>query len=301
MPAAWDPGATSMVAWIERAMGPGSRVTRIEALPDSATAKHRFDVTLVDGSTRRLLLRRFHDAQRLARDPWYVPAHEALALRLLADAAIPAPRLHAEDLEAAICDVPGLLVTWLPGEPGWRAGDLEIYLARAADVLVAIHAVAVPPDVPLPRYAPYRQREPIVAPPFSSRPRLWDRVAELLGGPRPRQRETFIHRDYHPGNVLWDGTHVTGVIDWSTAAWGPPGIDLARMRLNLALHHGLGPANRFAQLYASSGGDPSARDPYWDLLDAADLVLDLHSPPGPAGGDFARFERYVESVLGETR
>ena len=247
MPAAWDPSAPTIVAWIERAMGPASRVTHIEALPDSATAKHRYAVSPADGSTQRLLLRRFHDAERLARDPWYVPAHEALALRILAETSVPAPRLHAVDLEAAVCNVPALLVTWIPGEPGWRPGDLDAYIARAAEVLVAIHDVAVPPEVQLPRYAPYREREPIVAPPFSTRPRMWERVAAVLEGPRPRHRETFIHRDYHPGNVLWDGTQVTGVIDWSTAAWGPPGIDLARMRLNLALHHGLGPAHPVAE------------------------------------------------------
>jgi len=67
------------------------------------------------------VLRRYHDAKRLAHDPWYVPAHEALALRLLTDTAVPAPRLYAADLEAAVCDVPALLNL---GFQAVRRGDL---------------------------------------------------------------------------------------------------------------------------------------------------------------------------------
>jgi aminoglycoside phosphotransferase (APT) family kinase protein len=299
LPAEWNPRASTIVAWIERSMGPGARVDRIEALPESATAKHRIDVVLEDGSTRRLVLRRYHDAQRLARDPWYVPAHEALALTLLAGSAVPAPRLYAADVEATYCDVPALLESWVPGSPAWRPDDLDAYLARAAEVLVTIHAVSVPADARLPRYAPYNEPKRIVTPPFSTRPGLWERVSAILDRPWPAHRETFIHRDYHPGNVLWDGTRITGVVDWATAAWGPPGIDLARMRLNLASRLGRGAADRFVVLYVAAGGDGSARDPFWDLLDAADTLPDLGPSIAPGGGDMARFEDYAASVLAE--
>ena len=294
----WSPESAPVVAWIERAVGPAGRVMRVHALPASATAKHRVEVALGDGSTLQLVLRRYHDAKRLADDPWYVPAHEAMALRLLADTSVPAPRLYAADLEAAVCDVPALLESWLAGTPAWQPRDLDAYLARSAEVLVALHAVRVPAGVELPRYAPYRTRERIASPPFSTRPGLWERVAAVLDAPWPHHRETFIHRDYHPGNVLWDGTRVTGAVDWATAAWGPPGIDLARMRVNLALHMGKDIADRFVVPYVAAGGDPSARNPFWDLLDAADLVPDVASPPWP-GAELARLEDYVASVLGE--
>jgi len=282
-------------------VGPAARVVRVDALPVSATAKHLVEVAFEDGTTQRLVLRRYHDAERLAHDPWYVPAHEALALRLLAESAVPAPRLYAADLEAAVCDVPALLESWIPGGEAWQPDDLDGYLARAAEVLVAIHAVSVPSDAELPRYAPYHERERVLSPPFSTRPGLWERVAAVLDAPRPAYRETFIHRDYHPGNVLWDGTQVTGVIDWATAAWGPPGIDLARMRLNLASRLGTNIADRFVVAYVTAGGDPSARDPFWDLLDAADVLPDLAAPITPGGGDLARLEDYVEGVLDECR
>jgi aminoglycoside phosphotransferase (APT) family kinase protein len=276
-------------------MGPAARVVRVEAMPESATAKQLVEVVLGEGTTRRLVLRRYHDAERLAHDRWYDPANEALALRLLAGTPVPAPRLYAADLEGTVCDAPALLESWLQGRPAWHPDDLERYLLRAAEVLVAIHAVSVPSAAKLPRYAPYREDERVVSPPFSTRPGLWERVAHVLEAPPPSHRETFIHRDYHPGNALWDGAQVTGVVDWATAAWGPPGIDLARMRLNLASLHGKGVADQFAAAYVAAGGDPSARNAFWDLLDAADGLPDL----APDAGDFARFEDYVERALAE--
>jgi aminoglycoside phosphotransferase (APT) family kinase protein len=99
--------------------------------------------------------------------------------------------------------------------------------------------------------------------------------------------------------VLWDGSRVSGVVDWATAAVGPPGIDLARMRQNLAGWHGREAADRFTRCYVEAGGDPAARDPFWDLLDAADSVAFVDESRAPGDGDVDRFEDYVGSVLSE--
>ena len=285
-----------VVAWIERSVGSGARCVRLDGMSASwwFAEKHLVEVALGDGSTKRFVLRRYHNAQRLAHDPWYDPANEALALRLLAGTPVPAPQLHATDLDAAVCGVPMLLESWLPGSPEWYPGDLDAYFAVVAEVLVAIHAVSAPPGVELLRYAPYHEPQRIGSPANSTRPGLWERVADTLDRPRPAGRKTFIHRDYHPGNVLLDGTKVTGVVDWLTAALGPPGIDIARMRLNMAFHHGRNAADRFVTAYIAAGGDPSARNPYWDLLDAADLVPDLSGET-----KIALFEDYVAGVLAE--
>ena len=296
---ALGPRTSSIVAWIERAMGQGARVVGIEAMPRSSTEKHRIEVALGDESSCWLVLRRYHDAQRLTSDPWYVPGNEAMALGLLADTGIPAPRLHAADLEAKACDVPALLESWMPGATLQPADDLDRYLPRSAETLVALHMVKIPAGVRLPGYATYRKTVSIGPPSFSTRPGLWERLDMFLDPPGPAHAPAFIHRDYHPGNILWDGARVTGVVDWATAAWGPPGIDLARMRLNLAMTHGAAAADRFTEAYAAAGGDRSARHRYWDLLDAADAVLDI-SPATPAEARaWARFEDYVEHILAE--
>jgi aminoglycoside phosphotransferase (APT) family kinase protein len=133
----------------------------------------------------------------------------------------------------------------------------------------------------------------------ATRSAVWPRVIQAIAGPPPASRWCFIHRDYHPGNALSDGGGVTAVVDWATAAWGPPGIDLARMRQNLAGHLGTAVADRFTAAYVAAGGDPRARHPYWDLLDAADSIPDLDTSEAPGGGWIDRFETYVETVLGQ--
>jgi aminoglycoside/choline kinase family phosphotransferase len=137
------------------------------------------------------------------------------------------------------------------------------------------------------------------SPQNSNQSELWKRVGEVLRSTPPANKETFIHRDYHAGNILWNGEGVTGVVDWVTAAIGPPGIDLARMRLNLALHHGRSIADRFVHAYLAAGGSTSARDPYSALLEATDFVFDFEPSGDHASENFAHFEEYVEEVLNE--
>ena len=92
---------------------------------------------------------------------------------------------------------------------------------------------------------------------------------------------------------------MNGVVDWATAERGPAGVDLARMRQNLAGWHGTKVADRFTVRYVEAGGERTARSPFWDLLDAADSVAYMDEPGAPGDGDVQRFEDYVEAVAAE--
>ena len=70
------------------------------------------------------------------------------------------------------------------------------------------------------------------------------------------------------------------MVDWVEACAGPAGIDLARLRLNVAVLHG-------AQV---AEGLPSA-DPYWDLVDLLDGGLDVGCQHQ------RRLEDYLQLVL----
>jgi len=60
-------------------------------------------------------------------------------------------------------------------------------------------------------------------PEATRRPRLWQ--AQSSSGPAamPAYRPRFIHRDFHPGNVLWSRGRASGVVDWANACKGPAG------------------------------------------------------------------------------
>lgn len=266
----------------------------------SATAKHRIGLSSPMGPIT-VVLRRYHERERLENDFAYDPANEVAALELLGPTAVPAPDLIAYDLDARIVDVPAIVETWVGGSQAWRPGDLDAYLREAAETLVAIHSVPLSDPSPVMTYRPYREGILPVSP-DTRHPGLWERVAAILEEPWPGGPRGFIHRDYHPGNALWDGTSVTGVVDWPTAAIGPPGIDLARMRQNLAGWHGKQAADRFTDLYVRAGGDPGARHPFWDLLDAAELGEEDDPEPelyAPGDGDARLFEDYVAAVASE--
>ncbi|WP_237535422.1 aminoglycoside phosphotransferase family protein [Streptomyces sp. SID3343] len=236
-----------------------------------------------------LVLRVFHDADRLAGDPWYRPEHEARVLGLLADTPVPAPVPIAALLDGP---EPALLTTRVPGTPEPPA-DAAVLLDRAAELLAGIHAVD-PGTVVSTRYAPYYAPAGRSVPTWTTRPHVWQRMITVLDGAPPAGPTGFIHRDFHAGQLLWTGDEIGGVVDWSTGCVGPLGIDVARFRLNLALTHGVAVAEDFVAAYAKAAGREDVHHPYWDLLDAADLLVDWSEPEG---GDelvaWQRFEAWV--------
>ena len=90
------------------------------------------------------------------------------------------------------------------------------------------------------------------------------------------RERTFIHRDFHPGNVLWTGDAVTGIVDWSSASLGSPEADVGHCRINLARHLGYDAAEQFTAIYRERSGRGEYH-PYWDLVDAVGM-LDLVGP-----------------------
>jgi aminoglycoside phosphotransferase (APT) family kinase protein len=293
------PGA--MLRWIEAAAGDGSRIVSARPMERASAEMHEIVLDGTHGAASRLVLRRYADRSRLGTDPFYDPANEARALRLLDGSGVPAPRLVAADLAPDVCDVPALLESWLRGASA-DPRDVDGYLRSAAEELVRIHAAVPVRPEGLPDYVSYAVADGLeLRPPaWTTRPGLWERVLEVVAAEPPETRTCFIHRDYHLGNTLTVDDRVVSVVDWPTAAWGPPGIDLARMRLNLVEEVTPASADAFLVAYRAAGGDPDDRHPYWDLRDAADCLIE-----SPSGGsdiddhDKARFETWVASALGE--
>ncbi len=78
----------------------------------------------------------------------------------------------------------------------------------------------------------------------------------------------FIHRDFHPGNLLWRDGVLSGIVDWAFGCWGPQGAEVAHTRANLALVDGCAAADEFLAEYVRA--NPSyTHDPWWD---AAELL-----------------------------
>ncbi|GLY75976.1 phosphotransferase family protein [Actinoallomurus iriomotensis] len=285
----------TVLGWVRDVVG--GRISSIRSMGVGSTTLHAIDA---GEPPRRLVVRRFHDTGRLRSDPWYVPANEAAVLELLDDTEVPAPRLLAADPYGRICDVPALLTTRVPGRPAVRPWDMAGFLTAMAQAMARVHEV--PLDTALPPYAPYHdpavqgERRP---PEWSASPDLWERVFAALAQAAPETPTGFIHRDFHPGQTVWSGDRLTGIVDWTTGSHGPYGIDLARMRLNLAAEYGVEVAAQYQQIYREASGR-DLRHPYWDLTDAADAIMDMPLPRTQEVADrYGRFEHWVAIALSE--
>lgn len=242
----------------------------------------RLSVGAPDGGTRDLVLRTFADPA-FAADAERLLNREAGALVYLAGTGVPAPGPVAVDAVGAHCEYPSLLMTHLPGETALGDRGLEARLPLLARQLVAIHALR---PVERPRtYGAWVTADAVVPPPGADAG-AWAVAADVIRGPAPRYEGRFLHRDFHPGNVLFDvsGARITGVVDWVENSWGPADLDVAHCSTNLALLHGPSWGLRFAEAYEEAGGvlAAAARERlYWRLLDALAFASDVRSVARP--------------------
>jgi hypothetical protein len=201
---------------------------------------------------------------------------EALGCRLMEGSGLPVPRLIASDPTGEGAGDYANMTSWLPGrvrlEPLGRPAIDE--LARIATV---IHATPAPER---PRPYAFWVPQDLYVPEWTSRPALWQRAIDIFHGGAPDTPHCIVHRDFHPGNILWDGDRITGVIDWAETSWGPADLDVAHSRTNFAILHDLRSADEFSAAYAHYGGridpDPEAHR-FWQISD----ILGFMPDPGP--------------------
>jgi aminoglycoside phosphotransferase (APT) family kinase protein len=284
--------------WVVDAIGPGSRIVSVRALPSSWLANHAVTVADRHGHRQRLVLRRWARPGWEAEDPDYHAAREANVLELLRAAEVAAPRLVADDPDGAFCDTPALLLTRLPGgPPSPTPADPRAFLDQLAGALPAIHAVNGHAARVVPAYRTYAQLDRLSVPSWMPSTPTWRRAFELAGGPAPASPRCFIHRDYHHNNTLWSRGRLTGVVDWTQASIGPPAVDLGHMRWNLALDYGIEAADEFLAAHRRWTAGAVEHHPYWDALTVIDLVAVVDPTDPLPTADLARLEAYLATCL----
>lgn len=277
------PGVPGPVrAWVCRSTG--SEVTGVRRLAGaSSTAVH--GVRLADG--RRLVLRRYAWSHFRETEP-EAPPREVDALRLATSAGLPAPEVVAADPTGSeVGDgIPALLMTLLPGT-ALAVPDLQ----RLAELAARVHAVDASafPHV----YFPWYDSTTTSPPPAAGRPRLWEEGIRVWHECRPDYPPAFVHRDFHPGNVLWLRGRVTGVVDWPNACRGPAGADVAHCRANLLRWAGPAEADAFRAAYESVTG--TTYDPYWEVASVMEYDMQGWSAEEVAGPE-ERLARALEEL-----
>ncbi|MEV6286942.1 aminoglycoside phosphotransferase family protein [Kribbella sp. NPDC051770] len=256
-----EPGT---MAWVERQLPGGERVTGVEVLHGGLTAAMR---RLHVEPGRDLVLRTYVGADYAVEDL----ERESTALRLLVGGGVTAPELIAVDAKEHM----SLLMTHLPGRPVYVDAGLEARLLLLAEQLVWIHRTQLAER--LPEFKTWTTAETVVVPDDGDAD-VWRRAIDVIRAPKPEYDGCFLHRDFHPGNVLFDDdAEISGVVDWAGACWGPADLDVAHCCTNLALLHGPEWAPRFVAAYEKAGGVLADEDDhtYWLIRDALSFSEDL--------------------------
>jgi hypothetical protein len=282
---------SSTRAWVEAALGAGASIVSVERLKGGWSSEMRLLRVSCPSEMRSLVLRSF-TKPFFVRHAEGLLNREAAVLVLLAASPIPVASVIAVDARGEHCAFPSLLRTHLPGCIQLADDDRAAQrVDRLAELLVKIHRLSVA-DPARPRsYQPWTRHDLVRIPEQTRRPEVWARAVDVIRRPAPPYDGCFLHRDFHPGNVLFelDGEpdhgagapmnesgsratpRVSGVVDWVETSWGPADLDVAHCSTALTLLHGAQVGLQFAERYVAAGGklaaDPGARL-YWYLLDA---------------------------------
>ena len=268
-----------VLRWIESALG-GPVVGTRARKGGSTSAIH--EVRLADrsgGAATTVVLRNYVIPWIIDEEPDLVE-REVRSLTLLERTSLPTPQLLAADPQGADAGTPCLVMSRLPGRVDWfpAPAHLDGWLERLADVLIPLHATALPADHGLGRFDPYEPRswDP---PPWMRHRDRWERAVELFHAPPLDDEQVLIHRDYHPGNVLWSRRRVSGVVDWPVARVGPPSADAYWCFLNLLGRFGREIAERYLAIWEERSG--RTYHPWAEVVFAVDVLDSRESDRTP--------------------
>jgi aminoglycoside phosphotransferase (APT) family kinase protein len=290
--------------WLARATGIPYDELDIVRLKGSTSSSLFLIRSAHDTSRGRSVLRLIDNSSWLADEP-DLAAHEAGALAEVTGRGLRGPSAIAHLENDSPFGAPVVLMSFVDGDVDLPAQPSDSWIEAIAVELASIHRHYA--DGFGWEYRSWLNRSALAAPDWSPRPELWQQAIEVALQDEPWFQPVFLHRDYHPTNILWSDGSITSVVDWISACRGPAGVDVAHCRTNLVQMYGPSVAERFLELY--SAASPGYRhDRYWDIASILDLSLPTLKwyPPWEEFGLQAvahdllveRVEEHLASVMG---
>lgn len=277
--------------WLLESVAPGGEFTEVTVMKGGSTAAmHRVTVRSNDGAERFVVLRRYVLDDILRETP-DIAVHEAHAIEVVTPLDLPTPELLAHDPTGRDTDSPALVLSWLDGRPAWETLTRH-QLDAMVDALLVLHAAR--PETRTGLRALERYEQTVYEPPrWTTRPALWERAFEIFHGPIPAGDLALVHRDFHPGNLLWTRRQLTGIVDWQSACVGPASIDVGHCRLNM-FHYSADQADQLRRAWERATG--RAYDPWADVVSIIG-ILDTFRTHRRASTSLARIENALADAV----
>jgi aminoglycoside phosphotransferase (APT) family kinase protein len=218
------------------------------------------DLCLVNADGQLLVLRRYLNEALVESHPNLV-RDEVIALAAAQDVfGDRVPVVVGSDSQGEIVGHPALLMTYLPGSALIHGTDPD----ALAQPLATLHGSSVPAE--LPAFHHWFDEELVGIPKWSSDEKAWQVLVTVMAEREPAWEPAFLHRDFHPGNLLWEQEELVGIVDWTLACRGPRAVEIAHVRSNLALVDDVGAADRFLSAYRARVADYQ-HHPWWDAAE----------------------------------
>lgn len=263
----------AVIVWLEQALGGEAKIEAVTLAKGATSSSVYFVTAMVSGRVEEFVLRLFTNADWLAEEP-DLATHEAAVLEKMVGAGLPAPELVACAADESACGIPAILMRRMAGSVELRPDDFDDWLAQMAAGLAKVHAVSA--DGFGWGYFSWTDKEDLKPPTWSRHPQLWEQAIQLGLADPPDYEPVFLHRDYHPTNILWQSGNLSAIVDWVNGCRGPASVDLAHCRINLMHMYGPQVAEQFLETYWRIVGPGFVHHPYWDI----DSILDTLPDPG---------------------
>ena len=215
-------------------------------------------------SGESVVLRHISNSDWLNEEPDLIE-HEKQSLLIMESTPVPTPHF----LASATPKIEALLMSELPGSVDLKITQSSEAIMQLALTLNAIHQTPVWESFKW-TYSSYVNLTNVSIPSWTTQHQAWTTAINFVQTTMPKFHPVFIHRDYHPTNILWEGNQLSGVVDWINACIGPALVDVAHCRMNLVMLYGLEIADQFLEDYLHLSNETYT--PYWDILGFLDFV-----------------------------
>jgi hypothetical protein len=248
----------AQLAWVERTIGIGARVTGGRRMFGGISSSvHRLSLRMPNGESMHVVLKRFTDPGW--GDTRAIVLNEAAAIAAVEQMDVPAPRLLGASADGAETDgAPSILMSRAVGRVWLTPHEPDSWIRQIATLLPTLHAGSA--DV---RTHRPRNFDEVTVPESARRPKVWTTARDVVATQPPQTQTVFSHGDYQHFNVLWSRGRLSALVDWSWSCIATPDVDVGHCRLNLAVLYSPEIAEKFRRIYESEAGRQV--EPWWDI------------------------------------